>query len=139
MKKFFLIIILLIAVGAAWYVLNRTNSPDAYSTKNIILGIRGFNHPQLFAAGGEAKQYDVRMGEEFKVLWIIHELTSDGHVTWHGPTGVGQGSVALHAPAQELTEVRVFTATEPGTAEFILTATGPDSSAETNTITVRIK
>lgn len=139
MKYFFGISVLLVA-GIAWYVFRNVNTPEDYSTGNAILGIRGFRHSQLFASRGLTERYKLDVGEEFKILWIIHVLARDGQIKWRGPAGIGEGGDVIKASGEEITGLKIFTATEPGVAELTLTAVNPgDSMPETNKIIVNIQ
>jgi hypothetical protein len=140
MIKVLSVVALIFVVGVGIYFAGRGSSPDEYKADNTVLGIRGFRHQQLFASGGATEQYEVGMGEEFKVLWIVHKLNQDGQFSWHGPAGVGEGSEILKAPGDEVTGLKVLTANESGVAEFILIATGPgNKEPEMNKIIVTIK
>ncbi len=148
MKKFILIVAVLLA-GVGIYFWMHQGASNEYREDNSILGIRGFRHEQLFASGGSTERYEVGVGEEFKVLALVHVLSNDGEMKWHGPAGIGEGSVVLKAsasadaankPVEEKTELKVFTATQSGTAEFTLITTNPgQSDPEENKIIVTIK
>ncbi len=110
---------------------------------DATLAVRGFRHEVLDVAPGETREYDVDVGEQFKVAWATAHLSEDGQLLYRGPKGVGSGLIAI--PLSEIATgsrpFLQFTAKESGDAVFVLTATGPGQDGIytlTNTLTVHI-
>lgn len=134
-----------LAVVARQIVAEQHRAPETSTNVNSVLAIRGFRHDQLEVATGEIGSYEVDTGEEFKVTWKVENATENGQLLYQGPAGVGSGLIpvplvtdASRSSAPFLT----FTPKKPGTAQFLLTVTGPGPDGIytlTSTLTVHIK
>jgi hypothetical protein len=117
------------AVFVAWFIYYRAyQEPAAEPYLNSVLAIRGFRHAALNVFLGESKDYEIYVGEEFKVTWKTESLSEEGQLLYRGPVGVGVGLVHIQPQAlasQSNSPFLDFIPTKAGIATFTLTITGP--------------
>ena len=144
MKRRLIIAGIIILIGGTVLAAKLARHPDRPSPYvNAVLAVRGFKHDPLEVTDGQTSSYTVNVGEEYKITWRVRNLSEDGQILYHGPSGeTGIVVIPKDAPASASAQfVRSFTPDRPGTASFVLTATGPGQDGTytlTDTLIVQV-